>query len=76
MGFGAAPHKDGWRVEHLVLLVADQSCGEALATFMTTVIIGDVSKKIADLLSSATMVILLKKDVDTMAAMKEPFGVD
>ena len=37
---------------------------------MITFIKGGVSKKITDLLSSATMVILLKKDVKTMAKMK------
>ena len=38
---------------------------------MTTVIREDVFTKIADLLSSTTLVIILKKDADTMVAMKE-----
>jgi hypothetical protein len=42
---------------------------------MTTIIEGDVSNKIAVLLSSATLVIILKKDAKTMAAMKEELGV-
>ena len=71
----STPHKDGWRVEYMVPLVANQSCGEALATLTTTRIRVDVSNKIADLLSSATLVILLKKDDDTKSAMKEAFGV-
>jgi len=70
----SSPHKDGWRVEHLVPLAADSTCGEALAAFMTTIARGDVSNKIADLLSSATLVILLKKDAETMDAMKETLG--
>ena len=37
---------------------------------MTTLIKGDVSDKIADLLSSATLVVLLKKDAETMAQLK------
>ena len=50
-------------MEHLVPLVADPSCGEAIASFMTTIVKGDVSNKIDDLLSSATLIILQKKDV-------------
>jgi hypothetical protein len=42
--------------------------------FVTTVVQGDVSNKITDLLSSATMVILLKKDAETMVVMKETLG--
>ena len=37
---------------------------------MTTLIKGDVSNKVADLLSSATLAILPKKDTETMAQMK------
>ncbi len=37
---------------------------------MTKIVKGDVSIKIADLISSATLVILFKKDVETMAYMK------
>jgi hypothetical protein len=58
-------------VEHLVYLATDQGCGEALVALMTTIVKGDVSKKVADLLSSTTLVIHLKKDVETMAAMKK-----
>ena len=57
----SSPYKDGLRVEHLVSLTTDQSCGEALATLMTTIVKEKVSKKIANLLSSVTLVILLKK---------------
>ena len=57
------------RVEHFIPLVADPDCGEALANFMTVIIKGDVSQKIADLLSSSTLVILLKKDAEIMEEM-------
>jgi hypothetical protein len=37
---------------------------------MTVLIKGEVSDKIADLLSSASLVVLLKKDAETMAEIK------
>ena len=63
-------------MEHFVSFAADQACGEALAALMTTIVKGDVSKKIADLLSSETSLILVKKDAETMAIMKEALGAD
>jgi len=45
----SSPYKDGWRVEHLISLAVDLVCGEALATFMTVVVKGEVSQKIANL---------------------------
>jgi len=66
----SSPHRDGWRVEYLTSIASDHACGEALASLMTTLIKGDVSDKIADLLSSAILVILLKKYAETMAQMK------
>ena len=41
---------------------------------MTVIIKGDVSNKIADLLSSESLVFLLKKDAATMAEMKLAHG--
>ena len=66
----SSPHKDGWRVEHLTSLVVDPACGEALTSLMTTLAKGDVFDKIAILVSYATLVILLKKDAETMAHVK------
>jgi hypothetical protein len=66
----SSPHNDGWRVEHFIPLVVDPDCGEALATFMAVIVNGGVSQKIAYLLSSATLVILLKKDAETMEEME------
>ena len=51
-------------------LPSDPVCGEALASLMTALVKGDVSHTIANLLSSATLVILLTKDAETMANMK------
>jgi hypothetical protein len=70
----SSPHKDGWRLENFIPLVADPYCGEALATFMTVIVKGDVSKKIANPLSSATLAILLKKDAETIEEMKRVLG--
>ena len=66
----SSPHKDGWRTEHLSQLTTDNDYGEALVAFATSIILGDVFDKISHLLSSATLVVLLKKDAGTMAAMK------
>ena len=41
-----------------------------MGAFATSIILGDVSNKISNLLSSATLVVLLKKDANTMVAMK------
>ncbi len=70
----SSPHKDMWRVEHFIPLAADPDCGEALAAFTSVIGKGEVSQKIGDLLSSATLVILLKKDVETMEEMKRVLG--
>ena len=69
----SSPHRDGWRTEHLSQLAPDDACCEALAALATSIIHGDVSDKIAHLLSSATLVVLLK-DAEIMAAMKEDQG--
>jgi hypothetical protein len=70
----SSTHKDGWRVEHFIPLAADPDCGEDLAAFVTTLVRGDVSQKVADLLSSAILVILLVKDAETMEKMKHTLG--
>ena len=41
-----------------------------MASLMTNIIKRDVSRKVANLMSSATLVILLEKDAGTMAALK------
>ena len=69
-----SPHKDGWRTEHLSQLAPDDECGKALATFATSIIVGGVFDKISNLLSSATLVVLLKKYAESMVAMKQAQG--
>ena len=64
------PHKDGWRNEHVFEQAKDDACGAALETIMTAFYTGDVPIKTTYIITSATLIILLKKDVDTMEEMK------
>jgi hypothetical protein len=57
-------------------LARDSACREALAVFTTVTVQGDVLNKIAYLISSTTLVILLKKDAEIMTAMKDALGAD
>jgi hypothetical protein len=70
----SSPHKDDWRIENLTPLVADPDCGQTLASLMTMRVKGDVSNTTTYLMSSATLVVLLKKDAETMAEMKRTHG--
>ena len=70
----STPHKDGRRNEHLSKLAKDDACGHALARVMTVVYTADVASKTADILSSATLVILLKKNAEAMEQMKQRLG--
>ena len=72
----SSPHRDGWRNEHMSELAADPACGAALARVLTAVVTGDVPQKTADILSSATLIVLLKKDAAAMAALKQQQGAD
>jgi hypothetical protein len=49
-------------------------CGEGLADHATSLVKGEVSDKVEDLLSIATLVVLLKKDAETIATMKRVQG--
>ena len=64
----STPHRDGWRNEQFFEMVKDPACGSTLARLMTAVVTGDVPAKTIDILPSATLVVLLKKD---QAAIKE-----
>ncbi len=55
------PHKDGWRAEHLLPLCKNQECGAAFTDLIASLVAGDVTDDTCDLLSSATLVELLKK---------------
>jgi hypothetical protein len=70
----SSPHKDGRGVEHLAPLAADYAYGEALDAIMNMLIKCEVSDKISDLSVSATLLVLLKKEVETMAKIKRVFG--
>jgi hypothetical protein len=52
---------DGWLVEHLPPLNTDYDCRAALMDLLAAMVAGDVTDATCDLLSSASMVILLKK---------------
>jgi len=67
----SSPHRDNWRNEHLVELARDPTCGSALAKVLTTIVASDVPQKTADILSPATLIVLLKKDATTMEALKQ-----
>jgi hypothetical protein len=66
----SSPHKDGWRNELFVEMDKDPACAAALARMLTAVVTGDVPPKTADILSSAILIILLKKDTASMEALK------
>ena len=66
----SSPHRDGWRNERRVDLARDTECGTALARELTAVVTGDVPKKTMDILSLATLIILLKNNAKAMAELK------
>ena len=70
------PHRDGWRAEHPLPLCADQDCMAALTDPIGAPDSGDVSDATCDLLSSATLVVLLKKTDAEMEALKENQGAE
>jgi hypothetical protein len=55
-------------------LAKDPSCGAALARVLTAIVTRDVPQKTADILSSATLIVLLKKDAAAMEAPKQQQG--
>jgi hypothetical protein len=64
------PHKDGWRAEHLLPLCNDKECGAAFTDLIASLVAGDVTDETCDLLSLATLVVLLKKTDEEMEALK------
>ena len=66
----SSPHRDGWRNEHLVDFARDPTCGSALTRVLTAVLASDVPQKTADILSSATLIVLLKRDAAAMEALE------
>jgi hypothetical protein len=57
-------------------MVADPVCTQALADLMITFMTGNVPQKIANMLLTATLDILLKKNEETMAKMQRTMGLD
>ena len=72
----ATPHKDGWRAEHLLALGKDPDCAAAFTDIIGDLIAGDDTDATitCDLLSSATLVVLLKKTEEEMEALKQKQG--
>ena len=68
------PHKDGRRAEHLLALRKDVDCGAAFTDVIAALTDGDVTDDTCDLLYSATLVVLLKKTEEEMAALKLRHG--
>jgi hypothetical protein len=66
----STPHRDGWRNEHFFELVKEPACGSALARLMTAVVTCDVPAKTTDVVSFATLIVLLKKDEVAMDELK------
>jgi len=64
------PHRDGWRAEHLLALCKDADCGAAFTDVIAALTARDVTDDICDLLSFATLVVLLKKTEEEMEALK------
>ncbi len=56
------------------MLVKDIAFGTTLATIMTKFINADVPPKTEDIFPSATLIILLKKDVEAMEELKRRQG--
>ena len=53
----------------------DPICGSALARVFTAVVADDVPQKTMDILSFATLIVMLKKDATVMEALKLKHGV-
>jgi hypothetical protein len=68
------PHKDGWRAEHLSALCKDPDCATSFTTITSALAAGDVTDRTCDIVSSATLVILLEKTEDEMEEMKRKQG--
>jgi hypothetical protein len=54
----------------LLALCKDRDCGAAFTDLVAALVAGDVTENTCDLLSSATLVILLKKTEKKMEALK------
>ena len=55
-------------------LARDLACGSALSKVLMAVVVGDVPQKTIDILSSASLIVLLKKDAAAMEALNQQQG--
>ena len=60
--------------EHLLALAEEQDYAAAITDFVGALAAGNVAYSTCDLLSSATLVILLKKTEEEMADMRASLG--
>ena len=72
----SAPHRDGWRSEHLRAAAADDRCARAMAGVFTRISGADVPPSTKLFLGSATLVALMKKDDSEVRAMRDEQGGD
>ena len=72
----SAPHRDGWRVEHLRAGVSDDRCATAMAGVFTRISRADVPPSVKDYFGSATLIALMKKDASDVRALREAQGAD
>jgi len=68
------PHKNGWRAEHMLALCKDQDSRVAFTNVVAALDAGNVTHDTYDLLSSATLVVLLKQIEEEMEALRVKQG--
>ena len=68
------PTKDGLRVEHLLSPCADQDCAATFTDMVAVLAASDGTDNTSDLLSSTTLVVLLKKLEAEMEALRRKQG--
>jgi len=64
------PHRDGWRAERMLALCKDHDCIAPSIDVIVALAAGDVTDETCDLLSSATLVVLLKNTEEEMEALR------
>ncbi len=68
------PHKNSWRAEHLLAPCEDRACEAANTNLVGALAFRDVTDATCGLLSSATLVVLLKKTRAEMEALRAMQG--
>ena len=70
----SAPHRDGWRVEHLRAGASDARCAVAMAAVFTRIARADVPATTKAYFGSATLIALMKKDEEEVRTMRAAQG--